>query len=101
MNQTTTGLDGQDAQRVRIEHLLARYPELEKDEIDRLVRWFRKEASAYDVAILASNEDLRSAYGLFRRHHIDRLTARDIANAILFVAAVLAITVAIAFMAPA
>jgi len=61
-----------------IETLLARYPHLDEVELADLKRWFSKEASAFDIASLASKEELNGAYALFRAEHLDRFSARDL-----------------------
>jgi hypothetical protein len=61
-----------------IEGLLSRYPQLEGAELADLKRWFAKEASAFDVASLASKEELREPYTRFRADHVDRFSARDL-----------------------
>jgi hypothetical protein len=58
--------------------LLARYPNLEPVELAELKHWFSKEASAFDVASLASKEELREPYTRFRAEHVDRFGARDL-----------------------
>jgi hypothetical protein len=63
--------------RAEIEALLARYPDLEPDELDDLVHWYRREASAMDVALVASNEAVSEPFGAFCRAHVGSLTARD------------------------
>lgn len=57
--------------------LLSRYPHLDELELADLKRWFAKEASAFEVASLASKEELREAYTRFREEHVDRFSARD------------------------
>ena len=75
------------------EALLERYPQLTAAELADLQQWFRNEASAFDVASLASKESLREPYRDFRAEHIDRFRPRDavivgagVAFAIAFVA---------------
>lgn len=65
--------DAPDHRRARVEQMLARYPGISDSEIADLLHWFRKEASAMDVAMLASNEDLAASYPQFRADHLDRL----------------------------
>lgn len=61
-----------------VEAMLARYPDLTAPEIDDLKRWFRKEASAFDVASMAGKEAIATGYRAFRDDHIDRFTPRDL-----------------------
>lgn len=63
--------------RARAEGILARYPELDRDELAELLHWYRREASAMDVALLASNEAIRERYHAFRRAHVDRFSLKE------------------------
>ena len=63
--------------RARAEAVLARYPELGSEELARLLHWYRREASAMDVGLLASNEDIRDSYRAFRRDHVERFSFKD------------------------
>lgn len=66
------------ARRTHIESLLDSYPDVSADELALLLRWFRSQASALDVAMLACNDAIAPGYGRFRRDHIDRFTAADV-----------------------
>jgi hypothetical protein len=61
-----------------IEATLARYPHLDEGELADLKHWFRREASAFEVASLASKDALREPYRRFRAEHIDRFGLRDL-----------------------
>lgn len=61
----------------RIEAILTCYPDVTESETALLKLWFDKEASAFDVASLASKEACQVGYGLFRAEHLDRFTIRD------------------------
>jgi hypothetical protein len=76
----------EDDARTRIEQLLARYPAISERELAALLRWFEREASALDVAVVASNERISSGYGRFKAEHIDRFDIWDMARAVLFLA---------------
>ena len=76
------------ARRVQIEVALADYPDLDKDRLADVIRWFRKEASALDVATLASNEAIAEPYRRFRAEHIDPLNGSDMMKGMLFAAIV-------------
>ncbi|MGX7927073.1 hypothetical protein ACWPMX_10940 [Tsuneonella sp. HG094] len=78
------GIDRFDA----VETLLARYPEISEAEIASLKTWFRKEASAFDVASIASKDWVSPGYQRFREDHIDRFTPKDLLGAAAVVAAV-------------
>ncbi|MFA7597053.1 MAG: hypothetical protein WCY92_11930 [Novosphingobium sp.] len=66
-------LPGRDERRAMIEWLIGRYPALEADELAEVLRYLRKEASAQDVALIASNERIYGPYRqLARDHRLDR-----------------------------
>lgn len=71
-----------------VETLLARYPDISEAEVASLKTWFRKEASAFDVASIASKERVAPGYQRFRADHIDRFTSKDLLGAAAVVAAV-------------
>jgi hypothetical protein len=74
--------------RAEIEALLARYPDLAPDELADLVHWYRREASAMDVALVASNDAIAEPFGAFCRAHVGGLTMRDKAITVLLGAGV-------------
>ena len=74
----------QPSAREWVERTVAGYPHLTPDELDHLLAWF-KAASALDVGLLASNEEVHHAYLAFRRDHVDRFTWEDAVRAGLFV----------------
>jgi|EndMetStandDraft_8_1072994.scaffolds.fasta_scaffold153742_4 hypothetical protein len=74
--------------RAQIEAALAQYPDLERHRLEELIHWFRKEASARDVAMIACNEAVLEPYRRFRADHIDPLTARDAIRVVAILAAV-------------
>lgn len=65
--------------------LLARYPDLNDTQLAELESWFRHEASALDVGLLASDPDVAAQFRAYRKAHHDRFTARDIVIALAFV----------------
>lgn len=85
MNQSQDSAAGA-AQRAQIETALADYPNLSEDRLAAVIRWFRKEASALDVAMVASNEAITEPYRRFRADHIDPLTGKDMMKGLLFAA---------------
>ena len=85
--------------RARIERTLADYPHLDQDDVADVLRWFRKEASALDVALLATNQDIAEKYRRFRADHVDRLTPGDVVRAIAFVLVTAAFITLIAWRA--
>lgn len=66
------------ARRQAIEAILALYPAISQEQLDELIHWFNREASALDVALVASNEAIRPGYARFRADHIDRLRAKEV-----------------------
>ena len=83
----------------RIEGLLARYPDLSEDDLGHLRRWFVREASALDVAMVASNETIREGYRRFRAEQVDPLTLADMARTAAFTAIAVAAIGAMLWMA--
>lgn len=83
--------DTRAQRRLEIEALLKGYPDIPADDLTTIKHWYQLEASAFDVAILSSNDDLRESYMAFRRDHIDRFTARDVGMATLFIMATAAV----------
>ena len=75
--------------------LFLRYPDLDEGELAELKRWYRKEASAFDVASMASRDDVRPGYRAFRADHIDRFTPVDVAKGVAFAAVMAGIAYAI------
>lgn len=69
------GEDG--ATRARAEAILARYPRLEPGELDELLYWHRRQASAMDVALVAGNVRIGEAYQRFYRDHLQRFTWKE------------------------
>ena len=59
-----------------IEQLLNSYPEVSEDQLGQLKRWFKKEASAFEVASLASKHP--AGYAKFRADHIDKFSKIEI-----------------------
>ena len=80
--------------RAEIAAILARYPDLTDAELQRVLRWFRTEATAMDVAMLASEEDIAPQYRQFRRDHVDRFDLRDLRNAAVFLCMIVGILLA-------
>lgn len=64
--------------RDRITTLLAQYPRLESDDLAELLHWFRKEASALDVGLIASDPRLAMSYEGLKKDHLDQLTGADL-----------------------
>lgn len=63
--------------RAKIERALARYPHLAPQALAELTDYFAREASALDVGLIASNEEVAAHYRAFRAEHIDPLRPRD------------------------
>lgn len=80
----------------QIEAILLRYPDIDDAELADLKRWFGKEASAFEVASLASKDRVHRQYSEFRKAHVDRLTPLELVAAAAVVLVVLAGLAAIA-----
>lgn len=63
--------------RLRMECLITRYPNLEQTELAELARWYRREASAMDVALLSSSEEAGEGFARFARDHIAPFNWRE------------------------
>jgi hypothetical protein len=63
--------------RTRAEAILARYPHLEPDELQELLFWYRRQASAMDVALVAGNARVAEAYQSFYRDHLKRFSWKE------------------------
>jgi hypothetical protein len=70
-----TDVTGRD--RSAVEATLARYPNLDSEELEDLRHWFKREATSLDVGLIASNPDLAQTYASFRDAHLDPLGLRD------------------------
>ena len=85
--------------RLRIERLLARYPALAEAEQDELLHWFEREASALDVALVASGPRAGPGYQRFKAERIDRLGTKDVIRAVGFLSAFGAAILGVAWLA--
>ena len=81
----------------RVSALLKRYPDVTHHELGELKTWFKRQASALDIGILASQEDIGSGYALFREEHIDRFAGKDIVAIAAVLVAVIGIIASIAY----
>jgi hypothetical protein len=57
---------------------LARYPYISDAELTALLRWFRKEASAIEVATLSADPEVASAFQRFKQEHLDRIKGANL-----------------------
>jgi hypothetical protein len=87
--------------RARATALLSRYPDLSEQELGELEHWFRKDASALDVGLLASDPGIATQFRAYRNRHHDRFTLRDILLAVAFLAIATAAVGAMLVMVPA
>lgn len=94
----TTMQDGAE-RRAQIERALADYPNLSGERLAETIRWFRKEATALDVAMVASEPAIAEPYRQFRADHLDGLTGNDYLRGLLFAALVSAIVLVIIWRA--
>jgi tellurite resistance protein len=70
--------------RARATALLSRYPDLSEQELGELDHWFRKQATALDVGLLASEPSVAAQFRAYRNLHHDRFTTRDMLLAATF-----------------
>lgn len=73
----------------KIEQLLNSYPEVSDEQLGELKRWFKKEASAFEVASLASKHP--AGYTKFRTDHVDKFSKIEILGMGLVAFAILAL----------
>lgn len=99
MANTSTTASAVDARRAHVEALLSAYPDVNVEERQLLVNWFRSEASALDVALVASNPAAERGYRRFRSEHVDRFSVRDMIWALAFSAIVAAVVMLIVWRA--
>lgn len=92
MSNTSTIAKAVDARRAHVEALLSAYPDVTPEERRLMVNWFRSEASALDVALVASNPAAERGYRQFRSEHVDRFTLKDMGYTFAF-AAIIAATI--------
>jgi len=85
--------------RARIEGMLARYPHVDEAGLAELSTYFDKEASALDIAMIASNEAVVERYRQFRAEHVDPITGRDWVRATVFALVVALIVLGIMWRA--
>lgn len=69
--------DAAQARRTHVATLLGNYPAIRKEELAMLLRWFRHEASALEVGMLASEPSIARGYTQFRRDYLDRIRPRE------------------------
>lgn len=99
MSNTSTMASAVDARRAHVEALLTAYPDVTPEERQLMVNWFRSEASALDVALVASNPAAERGYRRFRSENVDRFTIRDMVYALGFAAIIAAAVLLIVWRA--
>ena len=87
-----------DERRAYAKALLARYPDLPIDQLNDLLRWFRKEASALDVGSISMDDEVSQQYALLKRDELDRFAMPDIVFMLLFWSAMCAIIGGIGYL---
>ncbi len=80
-----------DERRAYAKALLARYPDLPSNQLDDLLRWCRREASALDVGLISMDDEVSQQYALLKRVELDRFAMPDIVFMLLFWSAICAI----------
>ncbi len=64
--------------RAYIEAALAEYPHVDPEKLAELLHWFKNEASALDVGLIASDPKLREPYQRLKARHLDRFRGVDL-----------------------
>lgn len=78
MNDRQTTHAERKLRRRAIERIIVQYPDIAEEQLYRLFDYFRLEASSRDVALIASNPNIRPQYRqLCADHRIDRLRSFD------------------------
>lgn len=85
--------------RLQIEATLAEYPQVTPDRILDVIHWFKREATAHEVASIAKNPDIGREYQQFRKKHLNGLTAGELVMASAL-GVVLIVAVAVAIVVP-
>ena len=81
----------------RVTALLQQYPDVSSHELGELKTWFRRQATALDIGIVASKEEIAGSYARFREEHIDRFRGKDIAIILATLTAVAAVIALIVY----
>lgn len=84
-------------ERERIAALLARYPNLSRDELEEIRNWFDRVASALDIGLLSSQPEITTQYRAYRADHFDRFTMKDFVKAGTLITLILGAIVLTAF----
>lgn len=84
MSTTDLSADRAD-RRARVAALIARYPELSDSDLEQLHYWFRREASALELGLLASDPAIALQYRAYRAKHYDRVRAADWTRSAIFI----------------
>jgi len=67
------GVSSAQERRAEIAAVLLRYPAVQPRELEDLLHWFRDEASALDVGLIASDPALSEPYRRLADDHLGRL----------------------------
>lgn len=74
MKQESNNAVDENSRRREIEGIIASYPSLNDEQLKEVLRYLKREASAMDQAMIASNPDITRQYRqLSRDHYLDRL----------------------------
>jgi hypothetical protein len=84
-------------QLARVAGLLQQYPNVSENELGELKTWFRRQATALDIGMLASKAEIEGGYARFRKEHIDGFGAKDIATIVAVLVALAGIIALIAY----
>ncbi len=85
MTTNIHGAQSASQRREQVESLLAAYPYIEGEKLTDLLQWFRREASALEVGMIASDPKLATQYRRLKTEHLDRFRGADLMWAALFI----------------
>lgn len=85
--------------RLEIERNLSQYPALPPDKISDLIHWFKREATAMEVASVARNPAIQSRYLQFHNKHISKMSIGETILVTVF-AMVVIVSIAIVIAVP-
>lgn len=61
----------------RMEGLLKSYPNISDEDLRELKHWFAKDASSFEIASIASKDEVEAGYKRFRADHVDKFSALE------------------------
>lgn len=65
--------------RLDVEEKLSGYPDISAEKLLDLIYWFKREATAMELATIAGNPKVRDNYRQFRDKYLDKITIGETA----------------------